>query len=159
MTGPEVCISREFDAPRELVFEAWTDAESLGNWFAPRVCEVEFRRFDFREGGGFHSCIRTPGGDKCWCQGEYRRIVAGELIEFTMAVSNERMEKIRAVDAGMDPDWPQETVVTVTFEEVAGGTRITLRQTVDEDLAKRTGAHPSWLEMFDRLSERLASAV
>ena len=54
------------------------------------------------------------------------------------------------------PDWPRETVVTVTFAEHAGQTTLTLHQTVRESLAKRTGAHPSWIEMFDRLAAELA---
>jgi hypothetical protein len=56
----------------------------------------------------------------------------------------------------MDPDWPAETVLTVTFAELAGKTRLTLQQTVLESLAKRTGAHPSWIQMLDRLAEDLA---
>ena len=59
-------------------------------------------------------------------------------------------------EVGMDPGWPVTTRLTVLFEEVGGSTRITLHQTVDEDLAKRTGAHPSWLQMFDRLESELA---
>lgn len=58
----------------------------------------------------------------------------------------------------MDPDWPRETIVTVTFAEPEGRTRLILRQTVSESLAKRTGAHPSRIEMPDRLAEELAGA-
>ena len=57
----------------------------------------------------------------------------------------------------MDPDWPLETVVTVTFVPKGSRTVLTLHQTVSESLAKRTGAHPSWLQMFDRLAALVAS--
>jgi uncharacterized protein YndB with AHSA1/START domain len=77
------------------------------------------------------------------------------LIEFTMIVCNEEQQAIQPVDAGMDPDWPQETVVTVAFADLDGRTRLTLRQTVDESLAKQTGAHPGWVQMLDRLAEHL----
>lgn len=155
-TSQQVLITRRFNAPRQLVFDAWADPEQLSQWFAPRGCTVSFHEFDFREGGEFHSCIRSPGGD-CWCKGVYRRIIAPELIEFTMVVSNENKQSVEPIDAGMDPDWPRETVVTVSITEAQGQTQFTLRQTVDEALAKRTGAYPSWLEMLDHLAERLES--
>ncbi|HEY0983904.1 SRPBCC domain-containing protein [Schlesneria sp. DSM 10557] len=152
---PQVLIVREFSAPRELVFEAWTSESQLCHWFAPSGCQIRYRKFDFREGGEYHSCILTPDGKECWCRGEYRKIQQPELIEFTMAVSNAAMQPVEPQDVGMDPQWPRETIVTVFLEEIPTGTRLTLRQTVDEALAKRTGAHPSWLSMFDRLAERL----
>lgn len=157
MSRQDVLIVRDFDAPRSLVYEAWTTQEHLLHWFAPRGCQVRFPKFDFQVGGWFHSCIQTPDGSECWCKGQYRRIEEPQLIEFTMVISNAAMETLTARDAGMDPDWPQETLVTVTLEDHRGGTRLTLRQTVDEALAKQTGAHPSWLAMLDRLSERVAS--
>jgi hypothetical protein len=54
-------------------------------------------------------------------------------------------------------EWPRETIVTVTFVELGGKTKLTLHQTVLESIAKRTGAHPSWIEMLDRLAENLAN--
>ncbi|WP_425617352.1 SRPBCC domain-containing protein [Anatilimnocola sp. NA78] len=154
---PQVFISRMFDAPRELVFRAWTDPAQLPSWFAPRGCSVSFRQLDIRSGGSFHSCIQTPDGYECWCAGEYREVVPNERIVFTMAVANAAGELVEPTAVGMDPSWPRETIVTVTFEEVDGKTKLTLRQTVNEALAKKTGAHPSWLQMLDRLAEQLPS--
>jgi uncharacterized protein YndB with AHSA1/START domain len=157
MAGPQVLIVRDFDAPRELVYGAWTTQEQLLCWFAPRGCRVNFRKFDFRVGGEFHSCIHTPDGRECWCKGTYRRIVEPELIEFSMVISNAAMQTLEPIEADMDPEWPKETIVTVTLADHQGGTRLTLRQTVDEALAKRTGAYPSWLDMLDQLAERLTT--
>jgi len=56
----------------------------------------------------------------------------------------------------MDADWPREMIVTVRFDEQDGKTTLTLHQTVLEAVAKRTGAHPRWLQMPDRLVEHLA---
>jgi uncharacterized protein YndB with AHSA1/START domain len=152
----EVFITRDFEAPRELVFAAWTDPVHLARWFAPHGCEISFREIEVREGGVFHSCIRPPGGHDCWCRGVYREVAAPERLVFTMAVADEQGNLIEPTEAGMDPDWPRETVVTVTLAEQDGKTRLTLRQTVSEALAKRTGAHPSWLQMLDRLEGELA---
>jgi uncharacterized protein YndB with AHSA1/START domain len=148
----EVHIVREFAAPRDQVFRAWTDPEQLPSWFAPSGCTIRFARLDIRPGGGFHSCIKTPDGYECWCTGVYREVVAPERIVFTMAVSDAAGNDVEPAAAGMDPEWPAETVVTVTLAEFGGGTRLTLHQTVSEALAKRTGAHPSWLRMLDRLA-------
>ena len=56
-TAEEVRIIRVFDAPREVVFQAWADPEHLVQWHAPRGCTIEFREFDFRTGGGFISYL------------------------------------------------------------------------------------------------------
>lgn len=151
----EVLITRVFDAPRELVFDAWVDPEHLVRWYAPRGCTTRFRAIDPRPGGTFHSCIRSPDGQDCWCTGRYLEVVRPERIVYTLALSDEDGNPVDPADAGKDPDWPRETVVTVTFAEHEGGTKLTLHQTVSESLAKRTGAHPSWIEMLDRLGEEL----
>lgn len=154
----QVSITRFFDAPRHLVFQAWTTRESLERWYAPQGCTIEFHKLDFRPGGSYHSCIRSPAGHACWCIGEYREIVAPERIVMTMAIADQHGNPMSPIAVGMDPEWPSETVLTVTFSEQSGKTRLLLEQTVLESLAKRTGAHPSWLQMLDRLAEELRSA-
>jgi uncharacterized protein YndB with AHSA1/START domain len=149
----QVSITRMINAPRELVFKAWTDPKQLIQWFAPNGCTIHFEHIDPRPGGTFHSCIRTPDGHDCWCKGVYYDIVEPERIVYTMAIANEKGHLIEPTEAGMDPDWPAQTIVSVHFEDVNGMTKLTLHQTVDESLAKRTGAHPSWLQMFDRLTK------
>lgn len=152
----DILITRTFDAPRELVFDAWTNPAQLARWYAPHGCTIEFREMDLRPGGTFHSCIRTPDGHECWCRGVYRTINRLVQIVFTMGISNARGQAVTPAAAGMAPDWPLETVVTVTLIPKDGQTVLTLHQTVSEALAKRTGAHPSWLEMLDRLAGELA---
>lgn len=157
-SAPEVLITRVFDAPRELVFKAWTDPEHLMRWSAPKGCTLRIHSFDFRPGGRFHHCLGIPSGHDCWCMGVYQEIVAPERIVYSIAMSDENGNPAESADAGKDLDWPAETIVTVTFAELGGKTKLTLHQTVSEELAKRTGAYPSWLEMLDRLAEDLAQA-
>lgn len=158
-SGPRlVSIERFFDAPRDLVFRAWTAPAELARWFAPDGCTVHFARIDVRAGGEFHSCIRTPDGHECWCAGTYREVDAPRRLVFTMAVADSQGRRVAPASVGMDPEWPAETVVTVTFDEQGGKTKMSLHQTVGEALARRTGAYPSWLQMFDRLALRLAAA-
>ena len=149
-----VVISRVFDAPRELVFEAWTTPEYLLRWFAPHGCSFHIERIDVRPGGGFHSCIRD-GVFECWCVAAYQEIVRPERLVYTLAIADEQGNKVAPAAVGHDERWPQETLLTVTFEDLDGKTRLTLRQNVSEALARQTGAYPSWLEMLDRLDELL----
>ncbi len=158
-TGRQVLITRVFDAPRDLVFRAWTDPDHLVRWYSPTGCTISFRKLELHEGGNFHSCIRTPDGHDCWCKGVYREIVEPERIVFSMVISNEKGDSVEPSGVGMDADWPKETIVTVEFAEQEGRTTLTLHQTVSESLAKQTGAYPSWLDMFNRLAETLAVKV
>ncbi|MES3019646.1 MAG: SRPBCC domain-containing protein [Bacteroidota bacterium] len=151
----QVHITRVFDAPRELVFNAWIDPAQLLKWYAPTGCSISFPRIDVKNGGTFLSCIVIPNGKECWCTGTYREVIYPERIVHTMSVSDENGNLISAEEAGMDPEWPEETTLTITFEELDGKTKLTLHQTVSETLAKRTGAYPSWLIMFDRLTDLL----
>lgn len=149
-----VLISRVFDAPRDLVFDAWTRPEYLMRWFAPRGCTFHIERIDVRAGGGFHSCVRDASFE-CWCLAVYREIVRPERLVYTLAIADQHGNKVAAADVGHDQRWPSETLLTVTFEELGGKTKLTLHQDVSEALAKQTGAYPSWIEMFQRLDELL----
>jgi len=151
----DVSITREFDAPREIVFRAWIDPEQLGHWFAPRGCTVLFRTIDPREGGEFHFYIESPNGRASWCKGAYRELVAPERMVFTMAAADENGAATGPTEVGMNPQWPREAIVTATFAEICDKTQVTFRRSVAESSAERTRALASWLEMFDRLGEEL----
>jgi uncharacterized protein YndB with AHSA1/START domain len=150
-----ILIERVFDAPRDLVFEAWTNPKYLVAWFAPRGCTIEFARIDVRPGGRFHSRIHNPAFGDCWCVGEYLEIVRPERIVYSIAIADREGRRIDAARAGHHPDWPAETIVSVTLEDGHGRTRLTLRQNASLALAKQTGAYPSWLQMLDGLREFL----
>src|SRR5688572_6492678 len=151
----EVLITRIFNASREDVFKAWTSVDALARWFAPNECTIEFKKFEFRNGGKFHHCIHNPHVHDCWCIGTFREIIEPEKIIYNIAISDKDGNPAQPSDMGMDPDWPAETTVTVIFEDIDGRTKLTLKQAVDTELAKRTGAYPSWLQMLDRLEEQL----
>lgn len=152
----EVDITYTLPYPRKSVFAAWTNAEALHAWYAPHGCTIEFKKLEFKEGGTFLSCVSNSNWGDCWCTGEYKEIKAPERIVFTMNNCDAHGKLIDPKSIGMDAEWPGVTTVTVTFTEVDGKTTIRLQQTVSEALAKKTGAHPSWIRMFERLEERLA---
>lgn len=156
----DVRITRVFDAPRDLVFRAWVDPVHLLRWYAPDGCLLTACSLDVRPGGSYHTCIRTPDGTECWCKGVYQEVVRPERLVFTMHLSDATGAFVEPAQTHLAsfPDWPREMTVTVTFEDLSGKTKLTLHQTVQEELARRTGAYPSWLQMFDRLAGELAKS-
>ncbi|MFO0642489.1 MAG: SRPBCC domain-containing protein [Polyangiaceae bacterium] len=156
---PQVRIERTFDFPRAAVWDAWTSPERLARWFAPRGCTLTFERIDVRPGGGFHSRLEVPDFGECWTVAEIVELVPPERLAFVWRIADAKGEAVSPQSQGHDPEWPFETRVTVTLEELGARTRLVLTQTVSEALAKRTGAHPSWLQMLDILGETLASGA
>ena len=147
----EVDITYTFKHPRALVFSAWTNAAYLREWFAPHGCSINVRKLEIKEGGSFHYCISNPAFGDCWCTGIYKEVRVPERIVYTLINADENGNRIDPSSIGMDPEWPGETLVTVTFSENDGITTVRLQQTVAESIAKRTGAHPSWIQMLERL--------
>ena len=151
----EVFIEQIFNASPERVFSAWTDPEKLAKWYAPDGCTIHFKKIEVRTGGQFHSCISNPQHGDCWAIGEYKEVSPNRRIVFTLINADEKGNPINPVEIGMDAGWPGKTLVTVTFEEENGKTKMQLRQTVSQELAKRTGAYPSWLQMLNNMKEML----
>lgn len=154
----ELLITHLFDAPQELVFNAWTDPAHLKNWYAPDGCTIEFKSINAEVGGYFHSCIHDPVHGECWIKGIYKEVKFPEKLVFSMILSNEQGDDVSANQAGKDENWPEAILTTVTFTAIGKQTKVTLHQTVAEAEAKKTGAYQSWFSMFDRLQQLLTSS-
>jgi uncharacterized protein YndB with AHSA1/START domain len=155
VTDRELTITRIFDAPRELVFKAWTDPTHLVQWYAPHGCTLRIDEFDLRPGGVLCFYLRNPNDHDCRCKGIFREIAVPERIVHTLFHADQDGNLVEPADAGMDPEWPRETIVTVSFAEHDGKTQVTLHHTVLESIAKRTGAYQGWSEILDRLADYL----
>ncbi|TCN29509.1 SRPBCC family protein [Sinorhizobium americanum] len=129
-------ITRVLAAPREMVFKVWTTPEHLARWWGPKDFTAPSIAADFHEGGAWRSCIRSPEGQSYWACGIYREIVPPSRIVFTFA-----WEEEGALD----------TLITVTFEQVAGGTRLTFRQAPFATVESRDSHAEGWGECMDRL--------
>jgi uncharacterized protein YndB with AHSA1/START domain len=152
----ELLITHLFDAPQELVFNAWIDPEHLKHWYAPDGCTIEFKSIDARVGGYFHSCIHDPVHGECWIKGTYQEVKFPDRLVFSMVLTNAVGDDVSANQAGKQEDWPEAIVTTVTFAPIGNQTKVTLHQTVAEAQAKETGAYQSWFSMFDKLQRRLS---
>ncbi|HEV2480036.1 MAG TPA: SRPBCC domain-containing protein [Puia sp.] len=150
----EVLITRIINAPRQLVYDCWTQAEHLKRWYAPNNCTCLFTKIDIKIGSGYHGAIiHSDDGRRNWFYAVFKEIDPPKKLVFTLARADEHGNHLSPRDAGMPHEWPDITVVTLTFEDLDPGkqTKFTLHQTVDLDLATRIGAYPSWLQMLDRL--------
>ena len=147
-----ILITRIFDAPRKLVFEAWTKPEHLLRWWAPEGCTTPDCKVDLRPGGRFHYCMRTPEGRDIWGMGIYREIVAPSLLVYTDSFADAQGNPVPPAHYGMSASHPAETLVTVSFEEHEGKTILTLRHAIPESVEERKGTEQGWSEMLERLA-------
>ncbi|HEX8235026.1 MAG TPA: SRPBCC domain-containing protein [Abditibacteriaceae bacterium] len=140
----ELVITRVLDAPRSLVFAAWTQREHLVRWSAPRDFTITFCDGDLRPGGAWRSCMKSPDGTDYWVSGVYREIVPDERLVFTHVWDEE------------DGTPNRETLVTVSFADANDGkTKMTFQQTGFASTASRDGHEGGWTESFDRLTALL----
>lgn len=153
----ELVIERVFDAPRELVWKAWTEPERVMRWWGPKGYTTPVCKIDFRVGGTSLNCMRGPDGKDIWSTGVYREIVELERIVCTDSFADADGNVVSASHYGMPDSIPLEMLVTVTFEDVDGKTKMTLRHTGLPVGEMIDGANQGWSESFDKLAEMLAA--
>ncbi len=140
-------ISKRFAAPRELVFQAWSSAEHLKNWFSPENYSVPEADIDFRSGGVFAICMRSPDGQDFWSRGKFTEVSAPDRLAFTaeVIIDGER----RFIVATM-----------AAFEEDGAETSLTIRQeyeVYDEHfMSSVEGAPEGWRTTLDKLEYEIA---
>lgn len=114
----EIIIERIFNAPRELVFKAWTEPEQLKQWYGPKTWPVTLCKIDLRPGGIWHYCMTGPNGEQAWGKAVYQEIVAPERLVYTDSFSD--------ADGNVNADLPTMQT-TVTFTDESGKTKLVSR--------------------------------
>ncbi|AMP37294.1 SRPBCC family protein [Ralstonia solanacearum] len=141
-------VSRTFPVPRAWVFKAWTSAEHIRRWFCPAGFSVPQAEIDFRVGGVFNVCMRSPEGQDHWTRGHYTEIVPDTRLVIEMSV----------VDDQGKPLFHAHTVAT--FTDAQGGTRLEVTQRytvlVPSAEAMLQGAPKGWEQTLDRLAREAA---
>jgi uncharacterized protein YndB with AHSA1/START domain len=150
-------IERVFDAPRELVWKAWTEPELVMRWWGPKGFTAPAAEIDFRVGGKILFAMQSADfneGRPIWSTGVYREIVPLERIVMTDSFADEDGNVVPATHYGMGSDFPLEMLVTVTFEDLDVKTKMTLRH---EGLpaGDKDDAGVGWNESFDKLAASL----
>lgn len=117
-------ITRHLKAPRDLVWQVWTDAQHLAKWWGPKDFTWLAGSLDLKPGGKFHHGMRSPDGKEMWGLFVFHEIVPPERLCFVSAFSDKDGGITRAP---FFDNWPLEVFNIVTFAEEDGGTRFTLR--------------------------------
>lgn len=127
----DINIERIFDAPVERVWKAWTEPDQIMKWWGPKDWSAPVVKVDFKVGGTFLGGMRGAMGPGMpeqdnWSGGVYTEIVPLKKIVSTDYFTDAEGNKISAREMGMPGEWPEEMLVTVTFEDVGGKTKLTL---------------------------------
>ena len=138
-----ILMTRIFDAPRSRVFEAWTRAEHLGHWFAPRNFAITDCESDPRPGGGFRMRWRAPWGGTFAIRGEYREVVPPVRLVIACTLEDEQR------DSRLDE------IIDVEFAVSGSRTRLLLNSTARGSGADKAsmlaGLQKGWTQTVDRL--------
>jgi len=124
--APEFFITRLFDAPRDLVWQAWTDADRLAQWWGPKGFKMLHSKLDFRVGGTYHYGMETPDGSEMWGKWVFTEIKEPDLISIIISFSDRDGGQTRHP---MAPNWPLEMLGVMTLIAVGDKTRLTCRTT------------------------------
>ena len=147
----ELTLTRVFDAPRELVFEVWTDPAHLARWWGPAMFTTSECRADARPGGELYIVMRSPQGDEYPLKGVYQEVLRPERLVFTSIALDGTGGVLL------------EGLTTVTFTEHRGKTEVTVHTAMTGKTPAATGPlagmEPGWQQTLDRLGAYLIKAA
>ena len=161
--SPPFVISRVFDAPRDHVWKAWTEAERLKKWWGPKGFTVHTCKLDLRPGGGMHYGMKAPDGSDIWGKFAFREVKPQERLVFINSFSDPQGNVTRHPGHA---SWPLQMLSTVTFEEQGKKTKVTVqwipheasdaeRKTFDEG---RESMKQGWGGTFEQFADYLKQA-
>jgi uncharacterized protein YndB with AHSA1/START domain len=149
-------VTRVFDAPRELVWEAWTDPKYVMQWWGPKGFTASVCKMDFRVGGKFLICTRTPDGQEFWHGGEYHEIVPHEKIISSMYFSDSEGNKVEPAQLGIEHEAIEGAHDVILFEDLGNGrTKLTFIGNETMENAIKSGQ----LEGMNQVLDKLAAVV
>ena len=150
-------VTRVFDAPRALVWKAWTDPQYVMQWWGPKGFTAPFCKIDFRVGGKFLCCMKSPDGQEGWNGGEYHEIVPLEKIVYSMYFADSQGNKVDPAQLGIEHEAIEDARDVVIFEDFGNGqTKLTMigNETMEE--AKNSGQVEGWNEILDKVAAVVA---
>ncbi len=149
-------VTRVFDAPRELVWKAWTDPKYVMQWWGPKGFTASVCKMDFRVGGKFLICTRTLDGQDFWHGGEYHEIVPHEKIVSSMYFSDSEGNKVEPAELGIEHEAIEGAHDVILFEDLGSGrTKLTFIGNEPMESAKDSGQ----LEGMNQVLDKVAAVV
>ena len=150
-------VTRVFDAPRELVWKAWTDPQYVKQWWGPKGFTTPVCKMDFRVGGKSLLCMKTPDGQECWNLVEYHEIVPYEKIVSSMCFSDSEGNKIEPAQLGIEHEAIEGAYDVTIFEDLGNGqTKLTFIGNETVQNAIQSGQLEGWNEILDKLAAVVA---
>ena len=152
-----IIIKRTLAVPLSKVWKAWSEPESFKKWWGPEGYSSPDCTIDFREGGKYLYSMKGPDSKKIWGAGEYLEIDPQKKLIYVDRFSDEQGNTVPASHYNMPGEWPDEMLVTVSLDEVAGKTNMTLAHAglpaeMADDCIK------GWQSSFDKLERVFANA-
>jgi uncharacterized protein YndB with AHSA1/START domain len=142
----DLVITRIFDAPRTLLFKAWTEPQHLMRWWGPAGFTMPVCEIDPSPGGAYRFRMRSPESLDSWWHGVCREMVEPERIVWTCTLDGADGKRIGS-----------ETILTVTLDEHPGRTKLTLRQGILDSLANREAHQRGWNSALERLAHHVGA--
>lgn len=160
-----ITIERIFDAPRELVWKAWTDPEMVKKWWGPEGFSAPSVKIDLRVGGKYIFAMHGPAGSEwdrdMYSAGIYKEIIPNEKLVVTDYFSDSDGNMIDPNKEGQDANFPKEMEVTVLFEDMGNGkTKLSIMyprpETAEQfEAMKKSGMVEGWNSSLDKLAKSL----
>jgi uncharacterized protein YndB with AHSA1/START domain len=151
-------VTRIFDAPRELVWKAWTDPKYVAQWWGPKGFTAPVCQMDFRVGGKSLLCMKSPDGQEFWNAVEYHEIVPPEKIVSSMYFSDAKGNKVEPEEMGIDHEAIEGAYDVTLFEDLGDGrTKLTFIGNEPMESAKNSGQMEGWVQILDKIAEVVAA--
>ena len=155
----DLVITRIIDAPLEMVWKAWTEAEQVKRWWGPKDYVSPMCKLDLQVGGKFVFAMRAPveqGGGDSYTAGVYEKIVPRQLLEFSQYLADKDGNKVDPAQVGMPADFPKEMRAVVGFKAKRDMTEITIKISGWTEGQMFVYALAGWHQSIDKLATVLA---
>jgi uncharacterized protein YndB with AHSA1/START domain len=150
-------VTRVLDAPRELVWKAWTGPKYVVQWWGPKGFTAPFCEMDFRVGGKFLLCMRAPDGQEVWSGGEYFEIVLHEKIVYSMYFADAEGNKVGPAQYGIEHEAMDDAHDVITFEDLGNGqTKLTFIGNESMESAISSGQVEGMNQILDKFAAVVA---
>ena len=154
-----IVIERIFNAPVDLIWQMWTQAEHFKNWYGPQGASLPVAQMDVRVGGKRLFCMeaQTPNGSmKMWMTGEYLEIVPNKRLVYTESMADEQGNVLSPSANGMNGDFPMTTEITVLLEDLDGRTKMVMTHA---GLPANSPGATGWEQALDKMAARVETLL
>jgi uncharacterized protein YndB with AHSA1/START domain len=151
-------VTRVIDAPREIVWKAYTQPEYVQQWWGPKGFTSPSCRSDFRVGGMFLYCMRSPDGQEGWTGGQFHEIIPHEKIVYSLYFADSDGNRMEPEEIGVEHEAIDGVYDEVRFEDLGDGrTKITLIGNESMESARAIGQFEGNQQILDKLAAVVAT--